>query len=191
MTTSELGQRFIDALSAENLKAQRRHEFRQGYQLATEAEIQMLADAGEKDGSPPHSLAQAKQILGIPEPKPKPDYSSIWMSEMAWAQKYWRAAWEDTELALHATDRERRAINLQLSDLPDEGKPAPFMTFCNWDYRPAVLGQDNMPQPKPLPRAKDFDDAALAIAACHRENKLRETLNVALSVLRDDKKPVG
>jgi hypothetical protein len=54
-----------------------------------------------------------------------------------------------------------------------------------------VLGQDNMPQPKPLPRAKDFDDAALAIAACHRENKLRETLNVALSVLRDDKKPVG
>jgi hypothetical protein len=50
----------------------------------------------------------------------KPDYSS--MSELAWAQKYQRAAWEDTPLALHATLREHQAFKL-LEDLPNADKP--------------------------------------------------------------------
>ena len=52
----------------------------------------------------------------------KPDYSSIWLSELAWAQKYQRAAWEDTPLALHATLREHQAFKL-LADLPNADKP--------------------------------------------------------------------
>jgi hypothetical protein len=32
-------------------------------------------------------------------------------------------------------------------------------------WRP--MAQDNVPQPKPLPRAKDFDDAARAVQAAH------------------------
>jgi hypothetical protein len=35
------------------------------------------------------------------------EYSSA--SAMAWAQKYWTAKWDDTELALHASKREHKA----------------------------------------------------------------------------------
>jgi hypothetical protein len=50
----------------------------------------------------------------------KPDYSSAGASAMAWAQKYLRAKWDDTDLALYAIERERRAreaIKLGLSEL--------------------------------------------------------------------------
>ena len=40
-------------------------EYRHGYPKASEAEIQMLAAAEQKHGSPPHSLEHAKNILGI------------------------------------------------------------------------------------------------------------------------------
>jgi hypothetical protein len=49
--------------SAEGIDRQTKHEFRQGYPKATEAEIQMLFDANKKAGSPPRSLARAKLIL--------------------------------------------------------------------------------------------------------------------------------
>jgi hypothetical protein len=146
MVSDELMKHILGNLSAEGIERQRKHEYRQGYPQATEAEIQMLFDADKKRGSPPHSLAHAKQILGIPEPKPKPDYSSIWMSAMAWAQMYMTAKWDDTELALHASNMERKAfeaIKLGSSDLPEVEKSSqPPMKFVDWDNRPAVLVGD-------------------------------------------------
>jgi hypothetical protein len=64
-----LGQRFVEALSAENIDRQCKHEIRQGRPYLTEAEVQIMFDANKKQGYPPSSLAQAKKILGIPEPQ--------------------------------------------------------------------------------------------------------------------------
>jgi hypothetical protein len=44
-------------------KANRRAEYRRGYPKATEAEIQMMLDAGNKAGAVPHNLEHAKLIL--------------------------------------------------------------------------------------------------------------------------------
>jgi hypothetical protein len=125
---------------------------------ATEAEIQLLLDAEQKNGgSPPDGLAHARTILAdnvwIFKPRPwspfgrnrddgkyfptqpaqwqlaakvqKPDYTSIFLSELAWAQKYWTANWDDTELALHASmSRALETIHTILSKPPDNVKPA-------------------------------------------------------------------
>ena len=40
----------------------------------------------------------------------KPDYTSPYASAMAWAQMYMTAKWEDTELALHASKLEHKAL---------------------------------------------------------------------------------
>jgi hypothetical protein len=55
----------IANLSGEGIDRQTLHEYRQGYPEATEAEIQMLFEAEKKYGSPAHSLAHARKILGI------------------------------------------------------------------------------------------------------------------------------
>jgi hypothetical protein len=44
-------------------------------------------------------------------------------------------------------------------------------------------GQDNEPQPKPLPRAKDFDDAARAAYAAHNAHNADQAYRIALAVL--------
>jgi hypothetical protein len=69
--TTMTGDRFIAAflssLAEEGLKhdqtADRRAEYRKGYPKASEAEIQMLFDAGEKAGFVPHNLDHARLIL--------------------------------------------------------------------------------------------------------------------------------
>jgi hypothetical protein len=50
-------------LSAEGIDRQCKHEFRQGYPKATDAEIEMLFQANKKAGYPPHNLEHAKLIL--------------------------------------------------------------------------------------------------------------------------------
>ena len=73
----------------------------------------------------------------------KPDYTSPYASAMAWAQMYMTAKWEDTELALHASKLEHKAleaIKLGLSDLAEvEKSNQSSMKFVDWDHRPAVL----------------------------------------------------
>jgi hypothetical protein len=56
--------------------------------------------------------------------KPKPDYTSIFTSELAWAQTYWTAKWEDTALAMHASWREHKALDAIKHDL--ETKPTRY-----------------------------------------------------------------
>ena len=56
---------FGKAHDGEEHRPQVLREYRHGYPKASEAEIQMLAGAEQKHGSPPHSLEHAKNILGI------------------------------------------------------------------------------------------------------------------------------
>jgi hypothetical protein len=63
MASDKLIKLILANLSAEGIDRQIKHEFRQGYPKATEAEIQMLFDANKKAGSPPRSLEHAKRIL--------------------------------------------------------------------------------------------------------------------------------
>jgi hypothetical protein len=93
------------------------------YPKATEAGIDVLMAAEKKyHGSPPHNLTHAKEILGIAEPKP--DYSSPYLSALAWERKYLRARWEDTELALHASWREHKALGEKPNQYGFPGVPA-------------------------------------------------------------------
>ena len=97
-----------------------RDQYYEAYPAATEAEIQMLLDAEKMNGHPPQSLAHAKQILGAPEPKP--DYS--YASALALEHMYMTAKWEDTEPALHASARERKALEAVKHD--PESKPTKY-----------------------------------------------------------------
>jgi hypothetical protein len=99
-TNPELAKRFVEALSAENIDRQCKHEIRHGRPHLTEAEVEIMFQAYKKNGNfPAHDLAHAMQILG---------------SKLALEQKDQRAAWADTPLALHATAREERHRTLWL-----------------------------------------------------------------------------
>src|SRR5882757_10431590 len=66
MTGDRFIEAFLDGLAGEGLKhgnKARRAEYRRGYPRASEAEIQMLLDAGNKAGAVPHNLEHAKLIL--------------------------------------------------------------------------------------------------------------------------------
>jgi hypothetical protein len=54
---------FIAGLSKESIDRQKKHEWRQGYTLATDEEIKLLFDADKKAGYPPWSLAHARRIM--------------------------------------------------------------------------------------------------------------------------------
>jgi hypothetical protein len=60
---SRLVAAFLAGLSKEGIDRQCRHEFRQGYPKATEAEIWLLFNADRKNGSPPWSLRHAREIM--------------------------------------------------------------------------------------------------------------------------------
>jgi hypothetical protein len=51
------------------------------------------------------------------------------------------------------------------------------------------MAQDNVPQPKRLPTAKDFDDAALAVQAAYLESRALEAIKAGLSELPEVEKP--
>ncbi len=53
----------IAGLSAEGIKRQIKHEYRQGYPHATGSQLKMLFAAEIKAGSPPHNLSHARAIL--------------------------------------------------------------------------------------------------------------------------------
>jgi hypothetical protein len=118
-TPSELGQRFITALSAENIDRQTKHEIHQGHPHLTAAEIDLMFLAYQKAGRPPRNLAQAKQILGIPEPKPPMKFGLV-----------------DAVLAMLAEYHTKTTI---APDLPNEGEPVP--TIAALRYK--VLIDDN------------------------------------------------
>jgi len=66
MTGDRFIEAFLDGLAGEGLKhgnKARRAEYRRGYPHASDAEIQMLLDAGNKAGAVPHNLEHAKLIL--------------------------------------------------------------------------------------------------------------------------------
>jgi hypothetical protein len=67
MTSDRFIAAFLSGLSEEGLnhglKIDRRAECRRGYPKASDAEIQMLCDAGEKAGAVPHNLDHARLIL--------------------------------------------------------------------------------------------------------------------------------
>jgi hypothetical protein len=67
-TNPELAARFVEALSAENIEKQRRHEYHQGHPTLTEAELDIMMAADKKHGRPMGSLAQAKKVLADPPP---------------------------------------------------------------------------------------------------------------------------
>src|ERR1700730_6448659 len=127
---------FLDGLSEEGLnhgkKANRRAEYRRGYPKATEAEIQMMLDAGNKAGAVPHNLEHAKLILSdnvfalpaddstmrfaayhhwsVPD---KRSYSSVGALVIARTMQRFVAEHPDLALALttDATTLEKRALD--------------------------------------------------------------------------------
>jgi hypothetical protein len=86
-------------LSAEGIDRQKRHEWRQGYPKATEAEIQMLFDAEKKNGCPPRDLDHAKLILSdnvwVFTPRFDSPYGQPWLLVHGERPPYkpWRGHW--------------------------------------------------------------------------------------------------
>jgi hypothetical protein len=98
----------------------------------------------------------------------KPDYAGA--SAMAWAQKYCRAAWEDTELALHATQRERKALEAVKRDL--ESKP----TRYGFPGAAALFLSRTLQQ-----IAQDIGDGQLMLYAADMERSARGVIGLYLS----------
>jgi hypothetical protein len=150
-------ERFIAAVAAaESADRQTKHEIRQGYPLATEAEVDMMLRAFKKHGSLPHSLAHAKQILASP----------------IFCNWDWRPAVLVGDEAFAVLEPGGPWVSVDEFDVRHTGgvltEEAWRRTFIRefgpldtWRWRP---GQDNIPQSRPLPRAKDFDDAARVAA---------------------------
>jgi len=101
--------------------------------------------------------------------KPKSDYTSILTSELTWAQKYWTAKWEDTELALHASARERKALEAVKHDL--ETKPTQY----GFPGVAALFLSRTLQQV-----AKDVGDAQLMLHAADIEQRARGVIELYL-----------
>jgi hypothetical protein len=125
---ARLAAAFIEALSAENIDRQRKHEYHQGHPTLTEAELDLMMAAEKKAGRPMRDPAHAKQVLGIQERKS--GYSSVGALVMARAQKRLAEEYDDADLALNAIKLERRAleaIKLHLPELPPRPDEVAFI----------------------------------------------------------------
>jgi hypothetical protein len=101
--------------------------------------------------------------------KPKPDYSSPFNSAMEWEQMFWTAKWEDTELALHASARERKALEAVKHDL--ETKPTQY----GFPGVAALFLSRTLQQV-----AKDVGDAQLMLHAADIEQRARGVIELYL-----------
>jgi hypothetical protein len=210
--TTMTGDRFIEAflngLAGEGLKhgnKDRRTEYRRGNPHASEAEIQMLLDAGEKAGAVPHNLDHARLILSdsvfvfTPAPDspygrdakrfaafhhwPVPDrrsYSSVGWLIMARTIQQFAAQHPDLdpEMMTGAITLEKRALEAIAAGVSE--------------ILLAPLDLSKIPgnSPRPPPTERDFDNAALARMKADRDRKVREaamarTLEIVAAILAD------
>jgi hypothetical protein len=81
--------RFLSNLSKEGIERQTRHEFRQGRPHLTEAEVEIMFQAGKKAAWPPWSLEHAKLILS----------DNVWVFTPAWDSPYGGSRYSRHDLA--------------------------------------------------------------------------------------------
>jgi hypothetical protein len=99
------------------------------YNEWVEAKGPQIKEAMDKDEDDQARIALAAQGIDLEHKareatKPKPDYTSIFTSGLAWEQMYMTAKWEDTALAMHASWREHKALEAIENDL--ESKPTKY-----------------------------------------------------------------
>jgi hypothetical protein len=196
--TTEFIAKFMGDLSKEGLIHGSPARYRRGYPNASDEEVQMLFDAGEKAGAVPHNLEHARLILSDnvfvfpaqgakrfdafrqwPVPN-RLSYPAVAVVVMARTMQEFAKQRSDgpPDLLADAVELEQRALDALKAGLSE--------------IRIAPLDSSNNPDtsPRPPPTDKDFDDAALAVQKARRDQKVREaamarTLKIVAEILTD------
>jgi len=185
----------LAGLSKEGIEKQIRHEFRQGYPTATEAEISLLFDADRKNGSPPWNLRHAREIMAR---------DNVWAfrphcnSPFGRASHEWhgpgpsaamKAEEEASYLATRKWIAEIAAAEPITAPKPKRTRHTPLREMMKM-VAEVLSGRPPDNSPRPRPTDKEFDDAALAVMRAHRDHRVREaamarTLKIIARILAD------
>jgi len=181
----------LAGLSKEGIEKQIRHEFRQGYPTATEAEISLLFDADRKNGSPPWNLRHAREIMAR---------DNVWAfrphcnSPFGRASHEWhgpgpsaamKAEEEASYLATRKWIAEIAAAEPITAPKPKRTRHTPLREMMKM-VAEVLSGR----QLATATAYKEFDDAALAVMRAHRDHRVREaamarTLKIIARILAD------